>query len=117
MSIPDPNKPWTDGQVFDYEPGDGSKVYGVYSASKNAWTLSRSTAADGGGSSPGGTVTTVDVMTVNQRPDESPVSPFSLDPTTIGNQRDVNWWLYDRYIELEEQVDNITVTKDRGVWR
>ena len=69
MSIPYPDKPWTDGQTFDYTV-DGTKVYGVYSASKNAWILSRSTADQGGGSSPGGVVTTVDVQTVNQRPDE-----------------------------------------------
>ncbi len=117
MSIPYPTPPWEDEQVFVYEANDGSTVTGIYNASKNAWTFSRSTSANGGGIAPGGVVTTVDVKTVSQRPDENTRSPFSLDPNMAGNQRDVNWWLYDRTIELEEEIDDLAITAERGIWR
>ena len=117
MSIPYPVTPWVDGQTFSYEANDGSTVTGVYNSSKNAWTFSRSMTSQGGGVSPGGTITTVDVRTVAQRPDETETSPFNLDPTVVQTQRDVNWWLYDRTIELEEEIDDLAVTAERGVWQ
>ena len=117
MSIPYPIPPWKDEQVFAYKANDGSTVTGIYNASKNAWTFSRSMADQGGGISPGGVVTTVDVRTVAQRPDDNQTSPFSLDPNMAGNQRDVNWWLYDRTIELEEEIDDLAITAERGIWR
>ena len=118
MSIPYPDKPWEDKQFFSYQANDGSKVTGIYNSSKNAWTFSRSMElADGGGSTPGGVVTTVDVRTVGQRPDDPNVSPFSTDPSTIGTQRDINWWLYDRVIELDESLANVNVSRLRGEWK
>lgn len=117
MSIPYPSTPWVDGQTFSYTANDGSTVTGIYNSSKNAWTFSRSMADQGGGISPGGVVTTVDVKTVAQRPDDNETSPFSLDPTVINTQRDINWWLYDRTIELEEEIDDLAVTAERGVWQ
>ena len=111
MSIPYPNKPWNDGQIFVYTV-DGTQVYGVYSASKNAWILSRSTADQGGGGSPGGLVTTADVRTVNQRPDEEPnIQPFSESTVGTNVQRDVNWWLFDEinsilYVDNQPPVAN-----------
>lgn len=117
MSIPYPSTPWVDGQTFSYKANDGSTVTGIYNSSKNAWTFSRSMADQGGGISPGGVVTTVDVKTVAQRPDDNETSPFSLDPTVINTQRDINWWLYDRTIELEEEIDDLAVTAERGVWQ
>ena len=117
MSIPYPSTPWVNGQTFSYKANDGSTVTGIYNSSKNAWTFSRSMADQGGGISPGGAVTTVDVKTVAQRPDDTETSPFSLDPTIITNQRDVNWWLYDRTIELEEEIDDLAITAERGVWQ
>ena len=117
MSIPFPVKPWVDEQVFTYTANDGSTVTGIYNSSKNAWTFSRSFANQGGGITPGGVVTTVDVKTVNQRPDERETSPFDLNPGNVGDQRDVNWWLYDRTIELEEEIDDLAVTAERGTWK
>lgn len=117
MSIPYPTPPWEDGQVFSYTANDGSLVTGIYNSSKNAWTLNRSMANQGGGISPGGVITTVDVKTVNQRPDENLKSPFNLTQNKSGTQRDVNWWLYDRTIELEEEIDDLAVTAERGVWQ
>jgi hypothetical protein len=114
MSIQYPTKPWVDGQVFSQTAPDGSTINGVYDASKNAWTLSRGTS---GGTVPGGVVTTVDVQTVNQRPDVRDITPFELNPGNINNQQDVNWWLYDRTIELEEEIDDLAVTAERGTWK
>ena len=114
MSIQYPGKPWVDGQVFIETLDDGSTVTGVYDLSKNAWTFSRSTS---GGVTPGGVITTVDVKTVNQRPDVSDVSPFDLNPGNVNNQRDVNWWLYDRTVELEEEIDDIAASSERGIWK
>ena len=114
MSIQYPTKPWVDGQTFSQSAVDGSTITGVYNASKNAWTLSRST---NGGTVPGGAVTTVDVQTVNQRPDVRDITPFELNPGNISNQQDVNWWLYDRTVELEEEIDDLAVTAERGIWK
>ena len=117
MSIPYPVTPWVDEQIFTYKANDGSTVTGIYNELKNAWTFSRSTADQGGGISPGGIVTTVDVKTVAQRPDETNRSPFNLNPLDTSNQRDVNWWLYDRTIELEEEIDDLAITAERGIWQ
>lgn len=53
MAIPYPNKPWNDGQSFEYTAGDGSKVTASYDATKNAWTFAR---IESGSSSGGGGV-------------------------------------------------------------
>lgn len=53
MSIPYPNKPWNDGQSFQYTASDGSKVIASYNASRNAWTFAR---VESGSSSGGGGV-------------------------------------------------------------
>ena len=112
MSIPYPAKPWEDEQVFSYQANDGSKVTGIYNSSKNAWTFSRSMGDQGGGITPGGVVTTADVRTVNQRPNEQPnVEPFSENPVGSNVQRDVNWWLFDEinsilYVDNQPPVAN-----------
>ena len=106
MSIPYPVQPWEDQQTFSYKANDGSTVTGIYNSSKNAWTFSRSMGDQGGGITPGGVVTTVDVRTVNQRPDEEPnTQPFSESPVGTNVQRDVNWWLFDE-INSILYVDN-----------
>jgi len=117
MAIPYPAGQWEDGQVFSYTANDGSTVTGIYNSSKNAWTFSRSMTSQGGGVSPGGVITTVDVRTVAQRPDDNQTSPFDIDPTVVKTQRDVNWWLYDRTIELEEEIDDLAITAERGIWK
>ena len=41
MSIPYPDKPWEDGQQFEYLLEDGTMVKGTYYADKNAWEFVR----------------------------------------------------------------------------
>jgi hypothetical protein len=93
MSIPYPNKPWNDGQSFQYIANDGTQVIGTYNASKNAWTFARAR-EDGGGAS--GIITTANVVTLNSRPTDIN-NPFSLssDPSDVVNQQEANWWLYE----------------------
>ena len=93
MSIPFPNKPWSDKQTFKYSKSDGTEVIATYNASKNAWTLY--TLNEEGGTPPG-IITTADVLTLNDRPDGI-VNPFELtnDASDVATQQEANWWLYE----------------------
>lgn len=88
-----PDKPWNDGQTIKYTTPEGEEVIGIYSESKNAWTFTR---LESGGGGAGGLVTTADVRTLNTRPDNVS-NPFDLtnDPSTIVNQQEVNWYLWE----------------------
>ncbi len=116
-----PNKPWSDGQTFIHTTPDGEELIGVYDESKNAWTFYRPGESVGGGSS---IVTTADVRTLNTRP-AAVRSPFSLtnDPNTLVNQQEANWYLWEEIqvlqneiIELEEEIDAIAPSLERGSW-
>ena len=37
-----PDRPWTDGQSFEYVISDDEMVVGTYNQAKNAWTFVRS---------------------------------------------------------------------------
>tara|TARA_R110002012_G_scaffold201794_1_gene370901 strand:- start:133 stop:429 length:297 start_codon:yes stop_codon:yes gene_type:complete len=93
-----PDKPWTNGEQFTYTTSDGSKVVGTYNSSKNAWEFTRI-----------GVVTTNEVETINTRPTEI-TNPFALtdDPFTIANQQEVNWYLYDQIVALQNQITTLT---------
>jgi len=36
-----PNKPWTNGQQFEYTNAGGEKIVGSYSELRNAWSFTR----------------------------------------------------------------------------
>ena len=36
-----PDKPWTDGQTFEYTTPEGDETLASYNESKNAWTFTR----------------------------------------------------------------------------
>jgi len=41
MAIKYPDKPWVNGQTYQYELADGTFIFMVYDEQKNTWTVSR----------------------------------------------------------------------------
>ena len=60
-----PPKPWYDGQTFIHESSSGNKSKGTYYADKQGWSF---TPLNEDGETGDGTITTLTVKTINQRP-------------------------------------------------
>ena len=108
MSIPFPNKPWSDKQTFKYFKSDGTEVIATYNASKNAWTLY--TVNEDGVMEPPGIITTDDVRTTS----DAPVKPTGYnglnlqeDLNYLTNQKLVNWFLAAEILINKEDIQKI----------
>ena len=104
MSIPYPNKPWTDGQSFEYTTVDGAEVIGTYSAAKNAWTFAKFN------DEPPAIIDPNDIYTTDVKTVEIPFTSSPKNITGIDTQYDVNWYLADQVSQNKAQLQFLEQT-------
>ena len=114
MAYEFPTENLVPGQIEEVPQADGSVVRYQWTDPPGVWKI----LGTGGGSGPGGPVTTADVLTMGVRPGED-VNPFMDEPDaiTVPTQQNANWYLWDSVNELETEVEKISgLTVDRRIF-